>query len=202
MNHATVQLTKYQAQDIASLAHAAGKADQPEDLQDLIITFTEKDVRFETSNRYVAASRRGTIGEFSDLVTGTGVFSMNAKKLAKLLRLAVNENNGEGHLDLAFGHEEYLEINGINVGLIRLETDQKSKLIGDIIDDAWLSWVDKPYSDDHLPAFNMEQLTAVSKAAGGARQLQMFGLAYRRWGFVAPPSTSWRYTGVIMETNL
>lgn len=211
---ASITLRTRHALDIAALAYAAGDADDPESLQEMIITIDESQqvnyVTFGVTNSYVAASRRGTFGEFGGSVKGSGVFSINARKMAQVLRMAAKQSSSyepETAIVLRFTDSDGLEVNGQNVGvayhsMAEYSADRINRIVQPLFAKAGM----EQDFEGPLPAFDMQLLSRVSRASNttdGARKVMRFSYVDRgRWGYVTPFDDSWRFAGVIMEFKL
>ncbi len=206
---ASITLRPQHALDIAALAYAAGDADDPESLQEMIITIDESQqvnyITFGVTNSYVAASRRGTYGEFGGSVKGSGVFSMNARRFSQILRLAAKSSDTT--IVLNFTDSDGLEINGQNVGLAyhpmaEYSADRINRIVQPLYDKGGM---ERDF-EGPLPAFDMQLLSKLARAsntADGNRKVMRLTYVDRgRWGYITPFEDSWKFAGVIMEFKI
>lgn len=211
MNFATVALTKRQALDVAALSHAAGGMENPASLREIHIKFGEDHVQFGATNSLVVAVRRGTYGEFAgpDVVTGEGIYSYPARKLAQILRIAVQDKI-RTTTNLAFG-DGYLAVNGENVGTAGFQDlTTPSGVVVDRMGDLVNAYFEHRYHEDEstmvpLPAFQMKLLVKLAASAGPNGAIASFRQdveRHGRWYFITPFKDSWKFVGVIMETRI
>lgn len=207
---ASITLRPKHALDIAALAYAAGDADDPESLQEMIITIDESQqvnyITFGVTNSYIAASRRGTYGEFGGSVKGSGTFSINARKFSKILRMAAKQY-ADVSIILNFLDSDGLEVNGNNVGLAyHPMADYSADRINRIVQPLYNKGGMERDFEGPLPAFDMQLLSKLARAsntADGNRKVMRFSYVDRgRWGYISPFEDSWKFAGVIMEFKL
>jgi hypothetical protein len=202
MNQARLELTKAQAADVAALAYAAGTADQPITLQEIYIKIEDLGVQFGATNAMIVAARRGSIGEFGG-VAGTGHFSVGARRLAKVLRMAIR-NKDRTRISLAFG-DGYMEVNGQNIGSIRNHEHGPFDRITDLVG----PYFSGRFHEDEsatvaLPSLKMNLLHRLAKSAGEhtVGSFRQDNLRPSRWYFISSGKDSWQFVGAIMETRI
>jgi len=208
MNFATVALTKRQARDVASLSHAAGNMEDPASLREIHVKITDDYVQFGATNSRIVAVRRGTIGEFPE-VSGSGIYSYSAKKLARILRIAAQDKS-RVTTTLAFGNG-YLEVNGENVGTIefhdlKTSTGLSIDRLGNLVDTYFEHRFDMDESTMvPLPSFRLDLLTKLTASAGRNGTVGSFRHDVARpdrWYFITPFKDSWKFVGAIMGIRL
>ena len=209
---ASITLKHRHALDIAALSYAAGRAGSPSSLKEMIINIPDSKqvnyVTFGATNSYIAATRRGTYGEFDGEVKGEGVFSMDAQKLAKILRLSVKQFK-DRDIRLDFLDSDGLEVNGENVGVAyHSMAEYSARRIDQITGPLFEKGT---FENDYygtLPAFNMELLQRLAAASNvstersGMRVMKLVHIDRNRWGFVTPTNDSWSFAGVVQEYKL
>lgn len=195
-----IQLRKTQAEDIASLSHTAGWAGQSQLLQSMQIEVGDF-VQFSTTNSYVVGARRGTLGEFGGHVSGTGIFGVHARKLAKALRQAVQSSDGD--FTMSFGNG-YVEVNGHTVYAENLERHQliAARVVNSMFDMVG-SNREAPEYKGQLPIFDMKMFRLLTKAVGNGADttFPLHAMGRGKWGIATPTYDSWRFAGALMEKH-
>lgn len=205
---ASITLRPQQALDIAALAYAAGDADDPRGLQEMTIKIDNSQqvnyVTFGVTNSYIAAVRRGTFGEFGGDVKGEGVFSMNARRFAQILRLGAREYS-DSAIVLRFTDSDGLELNGQNVGVAyHPDAERSANRISGIVSPLFDR--SREEYDGPLPALDMQLLSKLAQATnttnGARRVMRLHYTGRSTWGFVTPFDDSWKFAGIIMEFKI